>query len=476
MTVLEMDSSKNPVTERPFKVTFKCMKCRSKNFKSAEALAAHQAALGHGQEGHEHREKLNARNLTTINQYYTSSMNSTNGDKYLGHRPPRDRDAVIRLDLATQKRNFTVLSEDEYDLLHNKLLAACHLSARLQAQGYRLTVEPPEKRPRKERPPKEKPPEDRQVKTLEVKQLDAKLPQNKPPDKNTSTNSSKSSKDKPREPIFFFHTPQSVPGKSSRTRKAIALDCEMVEVMGGQDEVAFFSAVDFFTGEVLIHKYVQPTKRVVHWRTKVSGITPMAMNAAARAGQALPGWKSAQQALWKYADADTVLIGHCLNNDLKVLRIIHPRIVDSAILSSEAVFNLAPDVSLRRIWALKLVTKEFLSRAIQTGGKRGHDCLEDAYSARDVVIWCLRNPDKLMVWAQNARAEHEAKMEQLRKEREARAREEKEKAEKEKTEEANEGMKESEMLEQKGESNSSMERRQVLDNLELRAEPGCLVS
>ncbi|OJJ60009.1 hypothetical protein ASPSYDRAFT_44416 [Aspergillus sydowii CBS 593.65] len=246
--------------------------------------------------------------------------------------------------------------------------------------------------------------------------------------------------------------------------------------MGGQDEVAFFSAVDFFTGEVLIHKYVQPTKRVVHWRTKVSGITPMAMNAAARAGQALPGWKSAQQALWKYADADTVLIGHCLNNDLKVLRIIHPRIVDSAILSSEAVFNLAPDVSLRRIWALKLVTKEFLSRAIQTGGKRGHDCLEDAYSARDVVIWCLRNPDKLMVWAQNARAEHEAKMEQLRKEREARAREEKEKAEKEKTEEANEGMKESEMLEQKGESNSSMERRQVLDNLELRAEPGCLVS
>lgn len=475
------------------------MKCKSKTFNSAEALAAHQAALGHGQEGYEHRERLNAGNLTIINRYYTSSKNSTSGDKHRGHRPARHRDPGVRLDLATHKRTFTVLSKEEHGLLHDKLLAACHLSARLQAQGYRLTVEPPEKKPRKDRPPKENSPKDKdaEVKIQEAKQLDAKLPQNKPPDKKTSTNSSKSSNDKPKEPIFFFHTPQSVPRRSFQTRKAIALDCEMVEVMGGQDEVAFFSAVDFLTGEVLIHKYVQPTKRVVHWRTQVSGITPMAMNAAARAGQALLGWKSAQQALWKYADADTVLIGHGLNNDLKVLRIIHPKIVDSAILSSEAVFNLAPDVSLRRIWALKLVTKEFLNRAIQTGGKRGHDCLEDAYSARDVVIWCLRNPDKLMVWAQNARAEHEAKMEQLRKEREARAQGEKEKKEKEKAEkekaekekaekekaekETNERIKESEILEKNGNANSStkvvpLESCQVLDNPELPAEPGCLVS
>ncbi|OJJ02276.1 hypothetical protein ASPVEDRAFT_83785 [Aspergillus versicolor CBS 583.65] len=476
-----MDSSKHSVPARPFKLTFKCTQCRSKTFNSAEALAAHQAALGHDQEGYERREKLNSRNLTIVNRYYTASKNSTNGDKHLGHRSARDRDAGIRLDLATHKRNFTVLSEEEHGNLHGKLLAACHLSARLKTQGYRLTVEPPERKPRKERPTKEKSPEDKVNKNSEVKQLDATSPQNKPPDKTTLMSSSKPPKDKPREPIRFFHTPQSVPG-SSQTRKAIALDCEMVEVMGGQDEVAFFSAVDFFTGEVLIHKYVQPTKRVVHWRTRVSGITPMAMNEATRAGQALSGWKSAQQALWKYADTNTVLIGHSLNNDLRVLRIIHPRIVDSAILSSEAVFNLAPDVSLRRIWALKLITKEFLNRATQTGGRRGHDCLEDAYSARDVVIWCLRNPGKLTVWAQNARAEHEAKMEQLRKEREARAQEEKEKKEKEKSEkEAKERMKESEMLEQTGDANSSAkvvppESCQLLDNLELPAEPSCLAS
>ncbi|KAL4949485.1 ribonuclease H-like domain-containing protein [Aspergillus filifer] len=179
----------------------------------------------------------------------------------------------------------------------------------------------------------------------------------------------------------------------------------MVQVEGERTELAFLSVVDFFTGDVLIHNYVKPTKRVINWSTRYSGITRTAMNAAVAAGHALDGWPEAQQALWQYADTDTIFIGHSLHNDLKALRIIHPKIVDSAILTAEPVFNPGPEERLRRTWALKAVAETLLGRAIQTRGKNGHDCLEDTYATRDVVIWCLLHPDQLSAWARNAKVD-----------------------------------------------------------------------
>ncbi|KAL4778012.1 ribonuclease H-like domain-containing protein [Aspergillus varians] len=352
------------------------------------------------------------------------------GNASVVHGSRQQRKADQRLGITTHKRDFIILSKKEQNILHDKLLAKCHSSARLQAQGYRLTVSPPEKKPRKEKTPKEMSPEDKAPaksssgkKARQEKSPEAGSDQNNSSGKTASKELSKFSKVNFRETILFTHTPRPFPGQSYETRKAIALDCEMVAVTGGQDELAFLSAVDFFTGEVLIHSYVQPTKRVIQWRSSVSGISPTAMAAAIAAGQTLRGWRSAQQALWKYADADTVLIGHCLQYDLNVLRIIHPKVVDSAIVSGEAVFNKGPDAPLKRVWALKTVAKEFLNRDIQTGGRRGHDSLEDTYATRDVVIWCLRNPDQLAAWGENARAEHELKMEQLRKAYEAREQE-----------------------------------------------------
>ncbi|KAL4867308.1 hypothetical protein BDV12DRAFT_186825 [Aspergillus spectabilis] len=152
--------------------------------------------------------------------------------------------------------------------------------------------------------------------------------------------------------------------------KTITLVCEMVRVNGDRDELAFLCAVDFFTGEVLITI-----------TSRFSGVTPEAMAAAVAAGQALSGWKSEREALWIYNDTESVLIGHSLNDDLKVLQFIHPKIVDSAILAAETFSS----------WRLALA---FLNRKIQTG-KKGHDCLEDTFATRDVVIWCLRNPDLL---------------------------------------------------------------------------------
>lgn len=57
------------------------------------------------------------------------------------------------------------------------------------------------------------------------------------------------------------------------------------------------------------------------------------MNEAIRSGKALDGWEAARQEVWKFVDADTIIIGHAIKNDLDVLGMIHHQIVDSAILT-----------------------------------------------------------------------------------------------------------------------------------------------
>ncbi|KAJ5325822.1 Exonuclease RNase T/DNA polymerase III [Penicillium brevicompactum] len=188
-------------------------------------------------------------------------------------------------------------------------------------------------------------------------------------------------------------------------RRAIVLDCEMVQVEEGRRELAFLSAIDFLTGEVLIDNYVQPNSRVVNWDSRFSGVTPSAMNKAVKKGTALRGWEGARSKLWSFMNSDTILVGHSLNNDLDVLGMIHWNIVDSSIMTSEAVFlNLHSGEQLTRTWGLKTLTTELVNYDIQVG-KQGHSALEDAQATRDVVIWCIRYPELLKVWADNAREE-----------------------------------------------------------------------
>jgi hypothetical protein len=94
-----------------------------------------------------------------------------------------------------------------------------------------------------------------------------------------------------------------------------------------------------------------------------------------------------------------------------------------AVFKSEADFKAQTDLPLRRTLALKTITPAFLNRKIQTA-KKGHDCLEDTFATRDVVIWYLRNPDLLATWSKHARTDHEVRK---RDSREKKEREEKEK-------------------------------------------------
>lgn len=213
----------------------------------------------------------------------------------------------------------------------------------------------------------------------------------------------------------FSSSPSDASGIPKRA--AVALDCEMVGVKGGGSELALLSAVDYITGEVLINTLIYPKEKVVDWRTRFSGITYSAMTLAKSRGQTLNGWEEARAELWKHIDTKTILVGHALHHDLDVLRMIHTRVVDSAILAKNAV-----GAGVTRQWGLKTLCKEFLSTQIQDHGKKGHDCLEDTYATREVVLWCANNEAEFKAWGIAANAKERKKREEReakRKEKEA---------------------------------------------------------
>ncbi|PWY64454.1 hypothetical protein BO83DRAFT_402559 [Aspergillus eucalypticola CBS 122712] len=191
------------------------------------------------------------------------------------------------------------------------------------------------------------------------------------------------------------------PAYNRAARKAVVLDCEMVGVLGADgrecSEVVRLSAVDFLSRELIIDTYVSPQGHVISWRTKFSGVNPSVLAEKTREGKLIKGWRAARDLLWQFIDARTVLIGHSLNNDLAVLGMIHTRIVDSAIMTRVAVGE-----DCQRHWALKTLCHQLLDREIQAGND-GHDCVEDTYAAREVILWCLRNAFKLQAWAAEER-------------------------------------------------------------------------
>ncbi|GAW23451.1 hypothetical protein ANO14919_130100 [Xylariales sp. No.14919] len=205
----------------------------------------------------------------------------------------------------------------------------------------------------------------------------------------------------------FRHTPVALAEPKFR---AVALDCEMAGVAGGGSEVILLCATDFVTGAVLINRLVCPGVAIADMRTRIHGITKSSLDKSTSQGQALAGWEGARSELWKYIDDRTILVGHALEHDLGALRMIHPRVVDSSILSEIAVGG-------RRVrFGLQELSSELPRIEIRKGGEGIHDCMEDVLAAREVVLFCTRarNKKAFKSWA-------DAKREQIRLEAERKA-------------------------------------------------------
>ncbi|KAL0949464.1 hypothetical protein HGRIS_009518 [Hohenbuehelia grisea] len=159
----------------------------------------------------------------------------------------------------------------------------------------------------------------------------------------------------------------------------VVLDCEMVYTTGGF-RCARVSVVDG-SGSTVFDELVRMDEgvEVIDYNTRFSGIT------ADEYSKAVLPLASIRQSLDAFINSETVIVGHALENDLKTLRMIHHRCVDTAIM-----FPHPAGPPYRR--ALRDLAREHLGIRIQTGGgTTGHSSVEDSVATLDLVRWHMLN-------------------------------------------------------------------------------------
>jgi RNA exonuclease 1 len=175
----------------------------------------------------------------------------------------------------------------------------------------------------------------------------------------------------------YYHTPS--PTSSFPTyRAAIAIDAEMGTAVNGDLELIRITLIDFFTTDVLLDSLVLPYAKLQSYNTVYSGITAKDMDRAIADGNCLFGRDAAREAVFEFLGPETIVVAHGGNCDLSALRIIHEHVIDTLIL--EGYHGVKKTVGGR---TLKNLVK--LRKGIEIQGGVGHDSLEDAMGARELV-------------------------------------------------------------------------------------------
>lgn len=162
--------------------------------------------------------------------------------------------------------------------------------------------------------------------------------------------------------ISKFLDTQDVDGEEN----VLALDCEMAYTSLGYEMIRL-TIVDFFTSKTLFDEIVMPIGEIIDLNSQFSGVHEI------KQSESLSYEECMQKVLSpSLINKNSILIGHGLENDVNVMRIIHRRIIDTAILYSKGRFKMS----------LKNLAFENVNRKIQTGE---HDSSEDAIASMDVV-------------------------------------------------------------------------------------------
>jgi RNA exonuclease 4 len=183
----------------------------------------------------------------------------------------------------------------------------------------------------------------------------------------------------------------SSPGRKQYLSKAhyVALDCEMVGVgeHGASSVLARVTLIDW-DGNILMDELVKPQWQVTDYRTFVSGITKEMLDKAKMDFATVQ--KRVLQILY-----GKILVGHGLENDLKVLGISHPwyMIRDTAKYEPYMKVRFQDGVLWPR--GLKDLCKEKLNRDVQVYG-RPHCPREDALAALDLYRLVSRQWEQSM--------------------------------------------------------------------------------
>ena len=167
-------------------------------------------------------------------------------------------------------------------------------------------------------------------------------------------------------------------------RKAVVMDCEMGVSSTAWPELIRLSLVDYFSGETLIDNLISPSVGLRSLKTKYSGVSWDMMWRARNSGNCYLGRDAAREAILKHVGPETILVAHAGENDLNVLRWIHPRIVDTQMIQLQRDARTArPRENVHRT-GLQDLSYSYTGIPIQQGEK-GHDSLEDALATREVM-------------------------------------------------------------------------------------------
>eukprot|EP00613_Pedinella_sp_CCMP2098_P065969 CAMPEP_0171987772 /NCGR_PEP_ID=MMETSP0993-20121228/275558_1 /TAXON_ID=483369 /ORGANISM="non described non described, Strain CCMP2098" /LENGTH=629 /DNA_ID=CAMNT_0012640723 /DNA_START=44 /DNA_END=1931 /DNA_ORIENTATION=- len=162
----------------------------------------------------------------------------------------------------------------------------------------------------------------------------------------------------------------------------VGVDCEMCYTSAGGLELTRCTFIQF-DGKTVYDRLVLPSNPITDYNTAFSGVTKELMDSGPT--RTLREVHQELRDLGIVVGGETVLVGHSIESDLKALKLVHKRVVDTATLYPHPK-------GLPFKMGLRALALSVLKRVIQQGdGTSGHDSAQDALAAMDLTLAKLKS-------------------------------------------------------------------------------------